>query len=277
MRERSRKCSFTPEERLDEPWTRLLARLQRLGDLTLGYSGGIDSRFLAHAAQLAGIVPNLVHVSGPHVAVSETRFALDWARSQALAVRVLRLDPLTLPEVARGERERCRACKMFFFRHIQAGANGPVCDGSNASDLALHRPGLAALQELGVFSPLADAGLTKEDIRVLARRQGLARPDQPSKACLLTRLPYLMSPTSGLLARLAEGEEVVENALCQAGMAELPFRLRIFEEARFELHLGQEYVPQDLVQALEQSLRMAGFPCTPVYAVPHLSGYFDAL
>lgn len=277
MRERSKKCCATPGERLDEAWTRLLVRLQRLGDPTLGYSGGIDSRFLALAAQLAGVAPNLVHISGPHVAVSETRFALEWATSQALAVRVLRLDPLTLPEVVRGKRERCLACKTFLFRHIRDGVKGPVCDRSNASDLALYRPGLAVLRELGVLSPLAETGLTKEDIRVLARRQGLVRPDQPSKACLLTRLPYLMPPTLGLLTRLAEGEDVVENALCQAGMAEMPFRLRVLEEDRFELHLGQEYVSQKLVQALEQSLRMAGFPCTPVYAVPHLSGYFDAL
>lgn len=277
MHDRPKKSSPTPGKRLEEAWTGLLARLRSLGGLTLGYSGGIDSRFLALAALRAGVAPDLVHASGPHVPRSETGFALDWATSQGLSVRVLRLDPLALPEVARGDRERCRVCKFFLFRHIQDGARGPVCDGSNASDQALHRPGLAALRELGVLSPLAEAGLAKEDIRVLARWQGLARPEQPSRACLLTRLPYFMPPTKALLARLAAGEEIVERVLGQAGMTELPFRLRVPEPDRFELHLGQEHVPQDLVGTLEQRLMKAGFPCSPVCAVPQLSGYFDAM
>lgn len=277
MHDRPEKKSAMSRAPLDAAWAGLLTRLRGLGCMTLGYSGGIDSRFVAYAALRAGVELDLVHVAGPHVALSETRFALEWAASQGLSVRVLHRDPLVLSEVARGARERCRACKKFLFRHIQDGVQGPVCDGSNVSDQAMHRPGLEALRELGVLSPLAESGLAKEDIRVLARREGLVRPDQPSKACLLTRLPYFMSPTSGLLARLAEGEQAVEQALNQTGMAEQPFRLRVLEPGRFELHLGLEHIPQDLARLLEQILLTSGFPCTFVRAVPHLSGYFDAI
>ena len=261
---------------LDEPaWTALLSRLQSLGPVTVAYSGGIDSRFLAHAALHADVSMELVHVCGPHVAPSETDFALDWAKAQGLAVRLLRLDPLSLPQVASGERERCYACKSFLFRHIVAIARGRVCDGSNASDGAEFRPGRRALVELGILSPLAEAGLTKDTLRSLAARTGLSRPTQQSRACLLTRLPYGHLPDRDLLARLAEGERVVEDALRAAGYAEHPFRLRVCEAGGYELHLGPASPSTTVLRTLEEALHAAGFPCTPVRSMATVSGYFD--
>ena len=256
-------------------WDELLSRIQNLGRLTVAYSGGIDSRFLAHAAIHAGVSVELVHVSGPHVAPAETRFALDWASAQGLEVTVLRLDPLTLPEVAAGGRERCYACKRFLFERIMSVAGAKVCDGSNASDAALFRPGLRAVRELGVVSPLAESGLTKDAIRSLARLTGLAWPDQQAKACLLTRLPYGLSPDPDLLARLAEGERAVEDALRRAGHANHSFRLRVCESGGHELHLGPKIHSEDVFRALEEALHAAGFPSTPVRSMDSVSGYFD--
>lgn len=257
-------------------WDVLLERLRGLGELTVALSGGVDSRFLAHAALRAGTVPELVHVRGPHVAPAETAYALRWARRQGLAARVLDLDPLALPEVAAGDRERCYACKSFLFRRIEACARGALCDGSNASDAAQYRPGLRALRELGVLSPLAEAGLAKDDIRGLGRRTGLEWPDQQSRACLLTRLPYGMPPEPGLLARLAEGERVVEDLLHQAGFADAPFRLRVSDTDRYELHVAVASLPVHVTEQLIGTLHDLGFPSSTVRCMSTVSGYFDA-
>ena len=265
------------EKSAGEVWNDLLADIAKPGKLTLAYSGGIDSRFLAHAALYAGVQVELVHACGPHVAPEETRYALDWAASRGIAARTLRFDPLTLPEVAAGGRERCYACKRLLFERIMAVADGRVCDGSNASDLAQHRPGRRALRELGVCSPLAESGLTKDMIRSLARRTGLERPEQQARACLLTRLPYGLAPDPSVLARLAEGEMIVEEALRTAGHDEFPFRLRLCEAGGHELHLGRALDAPLLLLGLNELLRAAGFASITVRVVPALSGYFDRI
>lgn len=170
-------------------WERLLGILKGIGSLTLAYSGGIDSRFLAHATRHAGVHVELVHLRGPHVSVRESAFALEWAENMGFFVQVLTADPLVLPAVAEGDRERCYACKRFLFERIAAAGRFTLCDGSNVSDCSEFRPGRRALQEMGVRSPLAEAGMSKDAIRSCARQTGLSWPEQPSKACLLTRLP----------------------------------------------------------------------------------------
>jgi uncharacterized protein len=256
-------------------WNELQEKLRGMGPFTLAYSGGIDSRFLAHAARLAAVPVNLVHVRGPHVASAESEYALVWAEAAGLSVRVRRLDPLGLPEVAAGSTERCYACKRFLFGHILAESEGPVCDGSNASDAGQFRPGRRALLELGIRSPLAEAGLTKDMIRALARRTGLSRPDQQARACLLTRLPYGSRPDARLLAHLAEGERVVEEMLMAGGFEDFPFRLRFCDTNRCELHLGREIHSSSMLNELEHALLAAGFSCISVRLMRDLSGFFD--
>ena len=269
------KGDGAPASKHAQAWSALLAHIRGLGPLTVACSGGIDSRFLAHAALRAGVPVGLVHVAGPHVPPADSAYALSWAESCGLPVRVLRLDPLDLPEVAAGGRERCYACKSFLFSRIKAAVDGPVCDGSNASDAAEFRPGRRALRELGILSPLAEVGLTKDMIRSLARETGLARPDQRSAACLLTRLPYGLAPDRAVLDSLAKGEGAVEEALNVAGHAEPSFRLRLCETGSFELHLGLQGSSTELLDVLEKALLSAGFPRTPVRCMQAVSGYFD--
>ena len=221
--------------------TALLPRLESvLGVLAAGnrfalaYSGGLDSRFLAHAAQRFGFEPVLLHIVGPHIPPEETDYARHWAASRELAYEELPADPLDSALVASGDRRRCYACKRNLFSLLKARTGLPLCDGTNASDAGQYRPGIRAVEELGILSPLASAGLTKADIRRLSREAGLFTWDKPAYACLATRIPTGEAITGEILARV----EGAEDALFRLGYTD--FRVRVFHgAARLQLPAGQ--------------------------------------
>lgn len=195
----------------------LARRLRAMPPLVVAFSGGIDSRFLSHAALLSGCDVLAVHVRGPHIPAGESAHALAWARRRGLPLLVVDFDPLSLPEVATNSHQRCYACKIGLLSAIgkalaQAGQQGRVlCDGSNADDLVAYRPGLRALQEADVMSPLAESGMDKAAIRAAARATGLDDPEQRARPCLLTRLAYGLAPDADVLARLAAAEEALSG------------------------------------------------------------------
>lgn len=267
----------------------------------LAFSGGMDSRFLAHAAQLLGFAPLLLHVTGPHVPPEESAFARRWASARGLPLRELFVDPLSLPLVAQGSRRRCYACKRELFsrlltllddeaRRLSLSAPLPLCDGTNASDLHALRPGMQAVQELGIRSPLALAGLSKADVYRLAALSGLDEPEQKPRPCLLTRLPYGVRPEAALLEALSVGEDVVRAFLARHCGPAPDFRLRLVPvgnttdtEAplRLELHLlhcDAFRLPCDAEAHLARLITQAS-PALPGPArlAPQdtLSGFFD--
>ncbi|MGE4311993.1 PP-loop family protein [Desulfovibrio sp.] len=195
----------------------LARRLRAMPPLVVAFSGGIDSRFLSHAALLSGCDVLAVHARGPHIPAGESAHALAWARRRGLPLLVVDFDPLSLPEVATNSHQRCYACKIGLLSAIgkalaQAGQQGRVlCDGSNADDLVAYRPGLRALQEADVMSPLAESGMDKAAIRAAARATGLDDPEQRARPCLLTRLAYGLAPDADVLARLAAAEEALSG------------------------------------------------------------------
>jgi len=251
----------------DSAWNDVLSRIQALGGLTVAYSGGIDSRFLVHAAIHACVPVELVHVCGPHVAPAETGFALDWAFSQGLEVRTLRLDPLLLPEVAAGGRERCYVCKRHLFEQIMSLAGGRVCDGSNVSDAAQYRPGRRALQEMGVLSPLAEAGLTKDNIRSLSKTLGLPTWNKPALACLASRIPYFSPVTPEKLRQIDAAESFIRSlgSIVQV-------RVRHFgDTARIELDMNgiTRMMAPSIREQVISFLKQLGF----VHVLLDLEGY----
>ena len=195
----------------------LARQLRAMPPLVVAFSGGIDSRFLSHAALLSGCDVLAVHARGPHIPAGESAHALAWAEGRGLPLLVVDFDPLSLPEVATNSRQRCYACKTGLLAAIgaalaRAGQQGRVlCDGSNADDLVAYRPGLRALQEADVMSPLAESGMDKAAIRAAARATGLDDPDQRARPCLLTRLAYGLAPDADVLARLAAAEEALSG------------------------------------------------------------------
>lgn len=259
---------------------RILDETTNNGRFALAYSGGLDSRFLAHAAKLLKFRPVLLHITGPHVPPEESDFARSWAEAQQLPFREIPVNTLSVPAVAEGSRDRCYACKYAMFSQLAQECDLPLCDGTNASDASSYRPGLRAVRELGVISPLALAGLTKKDVHLMAEETGMTMPWQKPRPCLLTRLPYGTRPDAETLADIAAGEKAVRHTLARAGLPQVDFRLRLVAPDRPELHLTSSdaaLLPDALCKALVQSVH-AAVPNRPqpVLSVQEsLSGFFD--
>jgi uncharacterized protein len=171
----------------------------------------VDSSLLVALAREAyGEEALALTVAAPQMACWEIEEARQLASSLGVRHRVVDL-PL-LPAIRDNPPERCYLCKRALFRELRAlaavaGLAG-LLDGTNRDDLGDHRPGLRALRELGISSPLAACGLTKADVRALSRRLGLPTWDKPAYACLLTRLPHGTPVTEEDLRRIEAAERL---------------------------------------------------------------------
>ena len=204
----------------------------------LGFSGGVDSAYLLYAGVKAGADIRPYFIKTAFQPAFELADARKLAEVLGVEVTVLELDALADPRVAANPADRCYFCKQNLFRTLKerAIADGyPVLlDGTNASDEAGDRPGMRALAELSVRSPLRECGLTKDEIRARSREAGLFTWDKPAYACLATRVPAGEAITADLLARV----EGAEDALFRLGYTD--FRVRVFHgAARLQLPRGQ--------------------------------------
>ena len=204
----------------------------------LGFSGGVDSAYLLYAGVKAGADIRPYFIKTAFQPAFELADAQKLAERLGVEVTVLELDALADPRVAANPADRCYFCKQNLFRTLKdrAIADGyPVLlDGTNASDEAGDRPGMRALAELSVRSPLRECGLTKAEIRARSREAGLFTWDKPAYACLATRVPAGEAITADLLARV----EGAEDALFRLGYTD--FRVRVFHSAaRLQLPRGQ--------------------------------------
>ena len=204
----------------------------------LGFSGGVDSAYLLYAGVKAGADIRPYFIKTAFQPAFELADAQKLAEGLGVEVTVLELDALADPRVAANPADRCYFCKQNLFRTLKerAIADGyPVLlDGTNASDEAGDRPGMRALAELSVRSPLRECGLTKAEIRARSREAGLFTWDKPAYACLATRVPAGEAITADLLARV----EGAEDALFRLGYTD--FRVRVFHgAARLQLPRGQ--------------------------------------
>ena len=191
----------------------------------LAFSGGVDSSYLLYAAVQAGAEVRAYYVKTAFQPEFEYEDAMRLAKQLGAEVRVLRLDALCDPQVAANPANRCYYCKQNIFGSIWRAARADgfsvLLDGTNASDQADDRPGMKALRELKVRSPLREAGLTKAIIREKSRLAGLFTWDKPAYACLATRIPTGETITEEKLTRT----EWAESYLMGLGFSDLRVRL----------------------------------------------------
>ncbi|PYP81491.1 MAG: ATP-dependent sacrificial sulfur transferase LarE [Gemmatimonadetes bacterium] len=215
----------------------LAAWLEARAPIAIGFSGGVDSTYLAVTARLALGAGRVLAIIGRSPSYPESQWvaARDVARS--FEVPVLELDTAELqdPRYAANPSNRCYYCKTELWSRLVpvAHARGfrAVADGTNADDLSDWRPGAQAAREHGIASPLAELGFTKQQIRDSSRRLGLPTWRQPSSPCLSSRLPYGVEVTSERLKQI----ERAEAALRALGIAG-DLRVRYHEDlARVEL------------------------------------------
>jgi len=249
------------------------------GQFALAFSGGFDSRFLAFCALRFGLSPRLLIATGCQIPKKETLEALQAATSLELDPLLVEFDARRVKGLGEAGRERCYVCKKAMFSLLLEQAGGlPLCDGTNASDLEGFRPGMRALKELGIHSPLAESAITKPLARQLARAMGLPNPEQASQPCLLTRFPYGTIPDGKQLELLARAEEKAAQELHDLidGL-----RLRFPKPSQPILHIKLKQgkrLPEGVGLRLAQKLQAQfgnTFSNLCVMAVETLSGYFD--
>lgn len=204
----------------------------------LAFSGGADSSYLLYAALQCGADVKPYTVKTPFQPESELADARRMAEHLGASLTVLQCDILSFPKVAENPTDRCYFCKQALFSLLKqrSRADGyPVLiDGTNASDDAGDRPGMRALKELGVRSPLRECGLAKSEIRRRSKETGLFTWNKPSYACLATRIPAGVTISDEMLRRV----EHAESALFRLGFAD--FRVRVFcGAARIQLPAEQ--------------------------------------
>ena len=206
--------------------------------LALAFSGGVDSAYLLYAALSCGCDARAYYAQTPFQPAFERADARRMAAELGAALRELPLDVLAVDDVRRNPDDRCYYCKRTIFTALIAAARADgfdtVVDGTNASDDASDRPGMRALAELGVLSPLRLCGVTKAQARAYSREAGLFTWDKPAYACLATRVPAGTPITAEMLARV----EGAEAALFALGFTD--FRARLFHgAARLQLPAAQ--------------------------------------
>ncbi len=275
----SPSVSPSPDQRARE--ASLVAWLRARGSVLVGFSGGVDSAYLACVARETLGAEAVRAVIGR----SASYPASQWARAREVAaaygVPVLEIDTdeLNDPRYAANPTDRCYFCKSELWSLLTPMAKqlglAVVVDGTNADDLGGHRPGARAGKERGVASPLAALGFTKDDIRALSRARGIPTWDQPSSPCLASRLPYGTAVTAERLA-LIERAEAALRALGITG----DLRVRHFgERARVELagaELALWSAPEKRA-ALEAAVRHAGYAVVELDPRGYRSGGLNVL
>ncbi|HEX2168097.1 MAG TPA: ATP-dependent sacrificial sulfur transferase LarE, partial [Longimicrobiales bacterium] len=211
---------------LDQRYDRLRQILRECDSVCIGYSGGVDSVFLAAAAVQTLGRQNVLAVTGRSAAypMVQRDVALECARTFGIPHLEIETDELADERYTANPSNRCYYCKSELWPKLLGVARErglrTVLDGSNADDAGDYRPGFAAARENDVRSPLLEAGLTKADVRELSARMGLPTWDQPSAPCLSSRLPYGIAVTPARLRAVERAEE----ALRALGFRELRVR-----------------------------------------------------
>ena len=256
-------------EELQNKYNKLIDELKNCGRLAVAFSGGVDSAFLVYAAHEA-LGDNLLAVTAvtqsypQHEAADAAKILQNYGVRHAQ----INVDQLAIPGFCDNGSERCYYCKRALFGAIMAEAQKYgitlVADGANTDDENDYRPGMRATAELGVLSPLRQAGFSKQDIRDASKALGIFTWDKPSYACLASRIPYGEKITAEKLAMVEKAEQI----LLDMGFKEMRVRCH-GNIARIEV------AENDFEKAVAQrkeiaaAVKAAGF----VYAALDLEGF----
>ena len=249
----------------------LRKRLLELENVAIAYSGGVDSNFLLKVAKdtlkdkvIAVTINAMMHSN------REIEESINYAKEFGVNHIVVNIDNFKVEEFIKNNNDRCYHCKKEVFKTIKEIAAKHnvkyVLDGTNLDDLGDFRPGLKALEELNIISPLKESKLTKEDIRILSKKMNLNTHNKPAFACLATRIPYGTKISEELLKKIEKSEEY----LVSIGFNQ--FRVRAHNDiARIEVGKDEIYkfFNEDLLNKTNKKLKEIGFK----YVTLDMAGY----
>lgn len=248
-------------------YQQLISYIKNLGSVAIAFSGGVDSTFLAYAAKEAlGEKALAITVDSPYIPQWELNEAIELAETIGIKHHVLKVESVD-PSIQNNPADRCYLCKKIIFNDIlkAAAERGieSVIDGSNFDDTKDYRPGMVALKELGIISPLLEKEWTKNDIREASKAAELATHDKPAYACLLTRIPYDHEIKIEELERIEKSEVYLMNlgfravrVRCHGDLA----RIEVNREDRSKLFNGA------LLDQISDALKAFGFTFVTVEA-----------
>ncbi|MGB8480312.1 MAG: ATP-dependent sacrificial sulfur transferase LarE [Acidobacteriaceae bacterium] len=264
---------------LSQKQSHLENRIRQLGSVLVAYSGGIDSAYLAYTAHRV-LCDNMLAVLADSASLSRAHFAdaLRFAEEHSIPIQVLATSELDDPEYVKNDATRCFHCKDELFSVMEKAHQGSrfqhLAYGMNVDDRGEYRPGQQAAKAHGVLAPLAEVGLTKQEIRTLALQAGLRIWDKPASACLSSRVEYGRPVTREVLQQVEDGEALLQ----QMGFRQ--FRVRYHGEM-VRIEIARDEMPRALnmetMDRMTSGFRALGFQYVTLDCEGYRSGSMNAI